>query len=71
MKHFEPQQFDFTTTNQKEYKPFTLQSRPQTSKPKVDAVKTKAFPAHFETQNKKEYIKHEYRVPEVDLIPYP
>jgi hypothetical protein len=48
-----------------------LATRPVTSKPKVEAVVTKAFPAHFDTQNKKEFIKHKIRVPEIDLIPYP
>jgi hypothetical protein len=37
----------------------------------VDPVVTKTFPGHFETFNKKEFVKHEIRVPEIDLIPYP
>lgn len=48
-----------------------MASRPMTSKPKVDVVRTNAFPQHFDTFNKKEYVAHDYRVPDIDLIPYP
>lgn len=66
-----PAQFDFETTNQKNYKPFAVVQRPQTSKPKVESVQTKSFKQHFDTNNKKCYRKPEHRVPTVDLIPYP
>eukprot|EP00347_Sterkiella_histriomuscorum_P011610 403371794 len=71
VNHYQPQQFDFETTNQKVYQAFKLTNRPTTSKPVVEAVRTKAFPQHFDTQNKKEFVQHQIRVPEIDLIPYP
>jgi hypothetical protein len=71
LNHYQPQQFEFETSNQKDYKPFKLATRPTTSKPIVEPVRTNAFPAHFDTQNKKEFIPHQIRVPEIDLIPYP
>ncbi|CDW76087.1 UNKNOWN [Stylonychia lemnae] len=71
VNHYQPHQFDFETTNQSEYKPFRLANRPITQKPVVEPVRTKAFPLHFETQNKKEFVQHQIRVPEIDLIQYP
>lgn len=71
VNHLQPQPFDFETMNQKLYKPFKLATRPKTSKPKVEAVRTQAFPQHFDTFNKKEFVKHQYRVPEIDYIQYP
>lgn len=66
-----PQHFQFETTNQKNYKPFQVVQRPQTSKPKVECVQTHSFKQHFDTNNKKCFRKPEHRVHTVDLIPYP
>ena len=71
VSHYKPQKFEFETTNQQVFKPFKLTGRPQTSKPHVEPVVTKTFPKHFETFHQKEFKKHQYRVPEIDLIPYP
>jgi len=71
LNEYQPASFDFATTNQLMYKPFTMTQRPGTVKPKVDAVRTSAFPVHYDTYNKREYIPKKHRVPEVDLIPYP
>jgi len=71
VSHYKPQRFDFETTNQTMYKPFKLSGRPMTTKPNAEPVMTKTFSSHFDTFNKKEYKRHEYRVPEIDLIPYP
>lgn len=68
---YQPQVFDFETTNQKNYKAFQVVQRPQTSKPKVECVQTTSFKQHFETNNQKNFRKPEYRIPTVDLIPYP
>ncbi|CDW73089.1 UNKNOWN [Stylonychia lemnae] len=69
---FQPQKFDFETTKQKDYQPFKITQRPQTSKPDVEPVKTHADPKHFETLNKREYKAYEnYKPPEVDYMPYP
>lgn len=46
---YQPAYFEFETTNQKNYKPYTISQRPQTTKPKVEAVKTSAFGQHFDT----------------------
>jgi hypothetical protein len=53
------------------YKPFKLNGRPMTTKPNAEPVMTKTFSSHFDTFHKKEFKRHEYRVPEIDLIPYP
>lgn len=71
VSHYKPQKFEYETTNQTVYKPFKLNGRPQTSKPHVEPVVTKTFANHFDTFHKKEFKKHQYRVPEIDLIPYP
>ena len=68
---YQPAQFEFETTNQKNYKPYTVTQRPQTTKPKVEAVRTSAFGQHFDTHHKRDYKKHQHRVLEVDLIPFP
>jgi hypothetical protein len=71
VSHYQPQKFEFETTNQKNYQAFKLNSRPGTTKPVVDPVVSKTFSGHFDTFHKKEYKKHDLRVPEIDLIPYP
>jgi hypothetical protein len=69
--HYQPQKFEFETTNQKVYQAFQLNGRPLTSKPVVDPVVTKTFHGHFDTFHKREFVKHQHRIPEIDLIPYP
>ena len=64
-------QFDFETTNQKNYKPYEITSRPKSSKPQVEAVRTKSFQKHFQTSNKKDFVKPKLVDHPVDLIPYP
>lgn len=61
----------FETTNQKTYKNYQIKHRPQTCKPKNEAVRTVGNPKHFKTTHKKEYKNRPYRPPAVDMIPYP
>eukprot|EP00347_Sterkiella_histriomuscorum_P023022 403336254 len=69
---FQPQKLDYETTKQKDYQPFKITQRPQTSKPNVEAVRTHANPAHFQTLNKREFQAYEnYKPPAVDYMPYP
>ncbi len=72
MNHYVPAQFEFETMNQKDFKPFRMTQRPQSSRPLAEPVVTQSFPKHFDTYNMKEYKAHKgYRVPDIDLIPYP
>ena len=61
----------FETTNQRAFKNYQIKHRPQTCKPKVEAVRTTGNPQHFTTNHKKEYVNMKYKPPAVDMIPYP
>jgi hypothetical protein len=71
LKQMVPHKFSYETSKQHDYKGFQMQQRPQTAKPKVDAVRTKMPEGHYNTGYKNEFIDKKYRIPEVDLIPYP
>ena len=53
------------------YKSFVLKSAPKIKTQVVKPVMQKAVPSHFDTFNRKDFIKHNYKVSQVDLIPYP
>lgn len=61
----------FETTNQQNFKSYNLKHRPQTCKPKMEAVKTMSGAHHFKTSHKNDYKKRKFRPPAVDMIPYP
>lgn len=71
LSQYKPQPFESKTTNQKVYQGFKLQNRPRVQTQKVEAVYSKALPGHFDTYNKKEFVKHNYKQSELDRIPYP
>lgn len=71
INHLQPAPFDYETTNQKTYQPYKIANRPNTAKPQVDVVKTRAPVQHFNTNHKNEFVVHQYKVPETDFIPYP
>lgn len=71
LSQYKPLKFESKTTNQNTFKGFKLQGKPQTQTQKVDPVASKAIPSHFDTSNKKDFIKHKYEVCKLDLIPYP
>ena len=58
LSQYKPQAFESSTTNQKAYKGFKLQARPEVQTTKVEAVRSKAMPTHFETSNKKDFVAH-------------
>lgn len=66
-----PHQFGFETSKQRDYKGFKMQQRPQTAKPRVEAVTTHMPTGHYNTGYKQQFVEKGYRIPEVDLIPYP
>jgi len=61
----------FETTNQRNFKDYQIKHRPQTCKPKVEAVRTGTNPGHFRTTNKMDFKKRKFKPPAVDMIPYP
>lgn len=63
----------FETTNQRNYKHYQLKHnpRPQTCKPKAEAVRTKGNRGHFKTSKQNDFTAMKYRPPAVDMIPYP
>jgi hypothetical protein len=71
LSQYRPHKFESETTNMKAYQGFKLQSRPKVNTQKVGPVMSKAMPTHFDTFNKKEFVKHDYQVSQLDLIPYP
>lgn len=66
-----PHQFAFETSKQRDYKGFKMQQRPQTAKPRAEAVRTHMPQGHYNTGYRQQFVEKSYRVPEVDLIPYP
>ena len=60
LQAYKPAQFEATTTNNKTYKEYKLASRPKIVSEKVEAVRSKALPTHFDTSNKKEFVKHDF-----------
>lgn len=71
LKAYKPLVFESETTNQKNYKGFKLVSRPKVQTQEVKPVISKALPSHYDTFNKKEFVKHNLKVNKLDLIPYP
>lgn len=71
LTQYKPQRFESETTNQKVYQGFKLQGKPKVQTQKVAPVMSKANPSHFDTFNKKDYVKHNYKVSQLDFIPYP
>jgi hypothetical protein len=61
----------FETTNQKNYTNYQIKHRPQSCKPKVEAVKTMSNPNHFITSHHADYKKRKFKPLAVDMIPYP
>lgn len=61
----------FETTNQRNFKNYQIKHRPQTCKPKAEAVRTAGGHGHFKTSYKNEFKKMKYKPPAVDMIPYP
>lgn len=71
-----PTNFDFQTTNSKNFKDFRfVEAHPpeQVKKcaPIVHPVQTKSLPGHFKTVNQRELRKHPAAAQVVDRIPYP
>lgn len=60
LSQYIPHKFESETTNQKAYQGFKLQTRPKVQTQKVNPVSSKAMPTHFDTFNKKEFVKHNY-----------
>jgi hypothetical protein len=71
LSSYKPLKFESETTNQKTYKGFKLVSKPQVQTQQVPAVVSRAVASHFETMKQKDFVQHEYRVSQLDLIPYP
>lgn len=71
MGQYMPLKFESQTTNQKNFQDFKLQARPKVQTQAVKAVISKAMPSHFDTFNKKEFIKHKMEKSALDAIPYP
>jgi hypothetical protein len=61
----------YETTNQRNFKDYQIKHRPQTCKPKAEAVRTMGNSKHFQTSHKKEFKRRNYKPPAVDMIPYP
>lgn len=57
---YKPAAFESTTTNNKTYKEYKLAHRPKIVSEKVEAVRSKALPSHYDTSNRKEFVKHDY-----------
>ena len=71
-----PTNFDFTTTNAKNFKDFRFVDAHSPEKvkkagPVVHTVVTKSLPGHFKTVNQRELLKHPAAAQVVDRIPYP
>ena len=71
-----PTNFDFTTTNAKNFKDFRFVEAHSPEKvkkagPVVHTVVTKSLPGHFKTVNQRELLKHPAAAQVVDRIPYP
>ena len=71
-----PTNFDFTTTNAKNFKDFRFVDAHSPEKvkkagPVVHTVVTKSLPGHFKTVNQRELTKHAAVAQVVDRIPYP
>jgi len=66
-----PATFSYETSKQRDYKDFKMKSRPQTAKPKVYSERTQMPQGHYNTGYKQQFMQKAYRIPEVDLIPYP
>jgi len=62
LKQYRPLAFESETTNQKAYQGFRISAKPKVQTQKVEAVMSKALPSHFDTYNKKEFVKHDYKV---------
>lgn len=58
LMNLSPQKFSYETTKQKDFQPFKMMERPQTSKPRMQPVKTYTSPMHYETLNKREFVGH-------------
>jgi hypothetical protein len=71
LSQYQPMSFESKTTNQKTYKGFKLQGKPIVQTQKVAAVHSKALPTHFDTSNKNDFVKHNFKVSQLDMIPYP
>jgi hypothetical protein len=63
----------YETTNQRAFKNYQLKhtQRPQTCKPKAEAIRTKGNKQHYITSHKNDFSGMKYRPPAVDMIPYP
>lgn len=61
----------FTTTHQRNFKDYQIKHRPQTCKPKTEAVKTLGNSKHFKTSHKNDFVPIPWRPLAVDMIPYP
>ena len=71
LRSYEPAKFQAKTTNQDTYKGFKLNAKPKVATTKVKAVRSKALPTHFDTNQKKEYVRHDLKPCALDAIPYP
>lgn len=71
-----PTNFDYTTTNNKNFKDFRFvdshpPERVMKHVPIGHPVQTKSLPGHFKTVNQRELTKHKLPEQVVDRIPYP
>jgi len=71
---FHPNAFEHETTNQTTYKDFRF-SKPERTvyqQPAYHPVNNKAAPRmHFKSLTRKDHVKHDYKQPALDFIPYP
>ena len=70
---FHPHGFDHETTNQQTYKDFRFSKpeRPVYQNPVGTAVQNRAPKMHFKSLTRKDHVKHNYKQPAIDFIPYP
>ena len=71
LRQYKPAQFESKTTNMDTYKGFKLVAKPKVQTQVVQPVISKALPTHFDTFNKKEFVKHNFKQSPLDFIPYP
>lgn len=73
MPSFNPQPFEFETTNQAAFKDFRFSKPEHTTyqTPSYHPTETKAPKCHFKSLARNDLVKHQYRQPAIDFIPYP
>jgi hypothetical protein len=48
-----------------------MSGKPAVQTQYVEPLSSKAIPSHFDTSNKNDYVKHNYKQSQLDMIPYP